>query len=72
MEMRLVYCSGCDQEVELLLRDGSESGGPHPDLSGAVCMGVGRHCTGTTCPIAAVPPREMRKRVERIRGWGGE
>lgn len=68
METRLVYCSACDQDVELVMRDGNEASGPHPDLSGAVCMDVGRHCTGTTCPIAAVPPRQTRVRIERIRG----
>ena len=68
METRIVYCSACDREVELALRDGNEAGGPHPDLSGAVCMDVGRHCSGSTCPIAAVGPREMRVRIERIRG----
>ena len=67
MELRLVYCSACDQEVELVLPDGNEADGPNPDLSGAVCMDVGRHCTGSTCPIAAVPPGDMRVRVERIR-----
>lgn len=67
MQARLVYCSACDQDVELLVRDANDAGGSQADLDGAVCMEVGRHCAGTTCPIAAVPAVEMRARMERIR-----
>jgi hypothetical protein len=71
MERRIVFCSACDRDVEVVLRDGNEADGPHPDLSGAVCMDIGRHCTGSACPIAAVPTREMRVRIERITGGTG-
>lgn len=66
METRIAYCSACDQDVELVLADGNEADGADADLSEAVCMEVGRHCTGSTCPIAAVPPQEMRVRIQRI------
>ncbi|HEX8903490.1 MAG TPA: hypothetical protein VF771_01470 [Longimicrobiaceae bacterium] len=50
MEKRVIYCTGCDRNVEVLLRDGGE-----PELAGAVCLEVGWRCTGTSCPICAVP-----------------
>ena len=55
MEKRTIYCSACDREVAVVLRDGNESYGPHPDLEGAGCSELGARCTGTACPVCAVP-----------------
>ena len=64
MEKRLIYCTGCDREVEVVLRDGSEAGGAHPELAGAACLEVGWRCMGTSCPICAVALGEMRSDEE--------
>jgi len=50
MKPRVIYCTGCDRNVEVMLReDGDER-----ELAGAVCLEVGWRCTGTSCPICAV------------------
>lgn len=51
MEKRVIYCTGCDRNVEVLL-----AGGPTPELAGATCLEAGWRCTGTSCPICAEPP----------------
>ena len=68
MEKRVIYCTGCDREVTVVLRDGAEAAGPHPDLCGAVCLDLGQRCTGTTCPICAVPAKDARAEGERAEG----
>ena len=72
METRFVHCSACDQEVELVLPGSDGEDGRNADLSGAICMDAGRHCGGSTCPLSAMPPRDMRRRIERIRGWAAD
>ena len=64
MEKRVIYCTGCDRDVEVVLRDGSEAGGPHPDLAGAECLEVGWRCMGTSCPICAAPPARANAMTE--------
>ena len=59
MEKRVIYCTGCDRDVEVLLRDGHEAAGPHPELAEAVCLEAGWRCTGTSCPICAVRPEAV-------------
>jgi hypothetical protein len=60
MEARVIYCSACDRNVEVVLRQDGE-------LAEAACLDIGERCTGTTCPLGAVPPDEVRARPERIR-----
>ena len=54
MEKRVIYCTGCDRNVEVVLREATETGDCDPELAGAVCLEVGWRCTGTSCPICAV------------------
>lgn len=57
MEKHRVYCSACDREVELLLREGAAG-----ELAGAVCTDIGALCTGAACPICATAPVRIRPR----------
>jgi hypothetical protein len=68
MEKRVIYCTGCDRDVEVVLRDGSEAGGPRPELAEAACLEVGWRCTGTSCPICAVPLDPARAREAAAAG----
>jgi hypothetical protein len=56
MEKRVIYCTGCDRNVEVLLRAASEADSERPELLEAACLEVGWRCTGTTCPICATRP----------------
>jgi hypothetical protein len=60
METRVIYCTGCDREVTVVLRDGHEAGGPEPELRGSACLEIGAGCMGTSCPICAVTEDEAR------------
>lgn len=65
METRVLFCSGCDHDVTLRLR-GGRAGEPLDQVIGAECLEIGERCTGTTCPICAVPPH-ARATAERVR-----
>lgn len=60
MEKHRIYCSACDREVEVLLREGITPGGTVGELDGAVCSDIGPLCTGAACPIGATPPVRLR------------
>ena len=64
MEKRVIYCTGCDRDVEVVLRDGCEAGGAHPELAGAACLEAGWRCTGASCPICAVPLEPAQREKE--------
>lgn len=66
MEKQRIYCSACDREVEVLLRDGAQAADDAGALEGAVCLDIGERCTGTSCPICAIPPDEIRAALVRI------
>ena len=53
MDRRVIYCTGCDRNVEVVIHDE----GGEPVLAGAECSEVGWRCTGTSCPICAEPLR---------------
>ena len=54
---KTIYCSACDRDVRIEI---NQSG----SLEGATCADIGASCTGTMCPICAVAPDVLRKRVE--------
>jgi hypothetical protein len=56
---KMIYCSACDREVAIIVREGQ--------LEGSVCMDIGEHCTGTMCPICAQPPEEILEQVVEIK-----
>lgn len=66
METRVIYCSVCDREVEVVLKPGTETAAAVPDLEGSACLDIGARCTGSMCPICATSPAEIRQRLEQI------
>ena len=56
---KMIYCSACDREVAIIMREGQ--------LEGSVCMDIGDHCTGTMCPICAQSPEDIREHVVEIK-----
>jgi hypothetical protein len=54
---KTMYCSACDRDVLIQLNEAGT-------LEGATCADIGASCTGTMCPICAVAPDVLRKRVE--------
>jgi hypothetical protein len=61
MKTKTIYCSACDRDVVIEIADDkSES-----SLEGATCLDIGEMCTGTLCPICAVPPEQIRKRLNK-------
>lgn len=61
MVTKTVYCSACDRDVTIQVADDKNE----VTLEGAICLDIGTACTGTLCPICAVPPAEIRKAVRR-------
>ena len=60
------YCSACDHEVRLVLTDQPIQDDPSPihDRE-VVCLEIGENCTGSLCPLGAVPPVVMAARLVR-------
>jgi hypothetical protein len=66
MDTRLIYCTACDRDVEVVLRDELEAGGDAPDLVGAVCLDIGSKCTGSVCPICAVSRQRIMEELAAL------
>lgn len=69
MEKHWAYCSACDRQVAVVVREGT--GEPDP-LTGKptdalVCLEAGHTCTGALCPITEASPEEMRKARQDLR-----
>lgn len=62
MKTRTIFCSACDRDVTIEVADGNDS-----TLEGAVCLDIGATCTGTLCPICAVPPAVIREKVRKTK-----
>lgn len=68
MEIYTAYCSACDQEVRVTLKEGHE-GPDEPsihDAEAVVCLEHGKSCTGEMCPVFDVPTEEMREKLEAL------
>jgi hypothetical protein len=80
MEIRTMYCSGCDRNVRVLLPD-DVTGHPQANVHDAelICMELGDWCSGALCPLGAAEPHAMVRRLiqeglsldhlQRSRGW---
>jgi hypothetical protein len=66
MERRVIYCSACDRNVQVVL----DEGGSPEDLTGAVCLDIGHTCTGTMCPVVAISPDAIRRQLETMADEG--
>ena len=64
MDIRTMYCSGCDRNVRVLLPDGAP-GHPQANVHDAelICMELGDWCTGALCPLGAAEPHAMVRRL---------
>lgn len=51
-ETRYAYCSACDQNVPVALKEG----GSPDDPSDLICLAYGETCTGRLCPLFGTPP----------------
>lgn len=70
MKIHTAYCSGCDQNVRVVLRPGATAPDPTdpPDPHDLVCLEYGERCTGDLCPLFSVPTEEMRRRISEHGG----
>jgi hypothetical protein len=73
MKIQHAYCSACDRQVEVLVREGAqEDDGALPsDASQVVCLAYGEQCTGSMCPLFDVPTEQMKESFERQKGAQG-
>lgn len=70
MEKHWAYCSACDRQVAVVVKEGT--GEPDP-LTGEpagtlVCLEAGHTCTGALCPITEATPEEMRTARAELAG----
>lgn len=66
-EVQYAYCSACDQQVPVVLKDDTVLG-PTPsahDPSNLVCLAYGDTCTGSMCPLFDVPTEKMKENFEK-------
>ena len=80
MEIRTMYCSGCDRNVRVLLPDAA-LGHPQANVHDVelICMELGDWCNGALCPLGAAEPHAMVRRLiqeglpldhlRKARGW---
>ena len=66
MNTRVAFCSACDRDVEILIRDGpaQDAQAPVGDAE-VVCLDIGDRCTGNLCPVGAVSSTAMMVRLVR-------
>ena len=64
MEIRTVYCPGCDRNVRVSLQHEPKLDAT-TDPTAFVCLDCGEACTGTMCPLFDVPPEQMRANLTR-------
>ncbi len=64
MEVRTMYCSGCDHDVRVLMPDAAAED-PQANVPDAelVCMELGDWCNGALCPLGAAEPHAMVRRL---------
>ena len=66
MQVRSVYCSGCDRDVRVVATDGvpedAQANVPEPEL---VCLELGDWCNGQLCPLGMAAPSAMVARLIR-------
>lgn len=63
MEIHWAYCSACDRQVRVMVKPGTALDGPF-DPESVVCLEHGDTCTGSLCPLFAVPSEQMKKNLE--------
>jgi len=62
-----MYCSARDQDVRVVITDATADGGQANILdSEVVCLEIGDKCTGSMCPICAMPPEAVDARVAKL------
>ena len=63
------YCSACDREVTVGVKEGYEVRPDEPiDGRAVVCFEHGTSCTGELCPLFGLPPDRMRRNLEEAQG----
>ncbi len=67
MKTQLAYCSACDQQVRIATTPVPLHGGQAnlPDAPEVVCLDFGEKCTGSLCPMFALPSILMGVRLAR-------
>lgn len=66
MQTKMVYCSACDHDVPVVVTDQPVQDGQATVFdSELVCLAIGEWCTGTMCPLCALPPSAMAERLVR-------
>jgi hypothetical protein len=66
MKAQTMFCSACDRDVRVVLTEEPVYDGhaPLPDVE-FVCLEIGERCTGSMCPLCALPPDVMEERLAR-------
>jgi hypothetical protein len=66
MKSQQLFCSACDRPVRVLITEEPTSEG-QAEVSDTelVCLEIGSQCTGHLCPIGAVDPGAMVRRIVR-------
>src|SRR5690349_6045606 len=62
-----IFCSACDRAVNVLITKApaGETQANVQDQDEVVCLEIGGHCNGNMCPIGAVEPGAMVRRIIR-------
>jgi hypothetical protein len=68
MKTQKAFCSACDRQVEVVVREDLPEGTlpSAQDPSGCICLEFGESCTGSLCPLFDVPTGQMEENYKRI------
>jgi hypothetical protein len=66
MNVTKVFCSGCQRAVDVVVTDAAPDDA-QANVTGTelVCLDIGAHCTGPTCPLGSAEPSAMVHRLIR-------
>lgn len=63
-----MYCSARDQDVRVVLTDEPAHDGQAPVLdTEIICLEIGEACTGSMCPVCAMPPQAVDAKAAKLR-----
>ena len=66
MREMTMFCSARDQDVRIVVTDEAEHDGQAPILDPEmICLEIGESCTGSLCPVCAIPVDAMDARLAK-------
>jgi hypothetical protein len=68
MRTQKAYCSACDRQVEVVLKEDLPEGSlpSAHDPAKCICLEFGESCTGSLCPLFEIPTGQMEENYRQL------